>query len=341
VADDETEKEPKKLPPRVERALARAREAVKKDAQQKQGRWLAIIPVAIAVIMFLLMMPRPAAPEDIPLPAVDQKAYDAVVASDRARAAAARTNRLPNDVLTVGTAIRATNKAAVANDQEQFAQARAELDAAVRVVLNRQDGVSDLTSLRALHVEEFLAELAAFEASGVVSPALDELAGPLVPRLRDAEWIEGNHVVLDEDERRVSYKLVWNTVTAARGMDPSLDELRILYRLYLTRPHPPEAQRGGLLAERAAARAPSDCDRYANNARRASELWRADKIRMLGALDPAYPTGYALGVAYYRAGRYESAIDAFRAWIDQHPDGKYAARAKNHLKATLVAYGSI
>ena len=341
MADDETEKEPKKLPPRVERALARAREAVKKDVQQKQGRWLAIIPVAIAVIMFLLVMPRAAAPEDIPLPAVDQKAYDAVVASDRARAAAARSNRLPNDVLVVGTHLRALNKAVVANDQEQFAQARAYLDDAVRVVLARQDGITDLLSLRAVQLEEFLTELAAFEQKGEVSPALDELAGPLVPRLRDAEWIEGNRVVLDEDERRVSYKLVWNTVTAARGMDLALDEVRVLYRLYLTRPHPPDLQRPGLLAERATAKTPADCERYQTNARRAAELWRADKIRLLGALDPAYPTGYALGVAYYRAGRYESSIDAFRAWIDQHPDGKYAARAKNHLKATLAAYGSI
>lgn len=343
MADDEDETGAKPRGDRVEKALSRARAAVRRDAESRQGRWLALVPLTVAVVMLSLSMPRATEPSDIPMPAVDQRAFDGLVASDRARAASARTKRLPNDVLVVGTQLRALNKASVANDLEQSAKARGELDASLRLVLARPDGSSDLTTLRAVQTEEFLAEVLRFEDTGEASPALDELAGPFVAKMRDADWIEGSRVLLDQDERRVSYKLVWNTVAAVSqaGMDLALDETRVLYRLYLKHPHAPDVQRPGLRAERAAARTPADCERYDRNARRASDLWRADKIRRLGAIDPTYPTGYALGVAHHRAGRHDAAIDAFRAWVDAHPDGKWSARARNHLKASLVAYGAI
>lgn len=337
------QKEPKKLPPRVEKALARAREAVRKDAESRTGRWLALVPITVAVVMVLLSIPRAAVPDDIPVPAVDQKALDAIVAADKARAAAARVTRLPNDVLAVGTQLRAMNKASVTNDRESTDRARAELDSAVRVVLGRPDGIADLTALRAVQTEEFLSEVARFEEKGQTSEELDELAGAFVPRMRDAEWLDGSRLLLDEEERRVSYKLVWTTLTALRseGMDLALDETRVLYRLYLRHPHPTEAQRPGLVAQRAAARTPADCERYQRDARRASEQWRAEKIKLLGAVDPTYPASYALGISQYRGGNYEAAIDAFRQWIDAHPDGKWTARARNYLKAALVAYGTI
>ena len=69
------------------------------------------------------------------------------------------------------------------------------------------------------------------------------------------------------------------------------------------------------------------------------EKWRADKIRRFGDIDPTYPTGYALGVAYYRAGRQDLSVEQFRNWVQMHPDGPYSLRAKNHLKAAFAAYG--
>jgi TolA-binding protein len=75
--------------------------------------------------------------------------------------------------------------------------------------------------------------------------------------------------------------------------------------------------------------------------RREAELWRVDKIRKLALIDPSYPGSYALGIAYYRAGRYDLAADAFTAFISAHPDGPYALRAKNHLKAALAAHGAL
>ena len=39
------------------------------------------------------------------------------------------------------------------------------------------------------------------------------------------------------------------------------------------------------------------------------------------------------------SGRYDASAEAFRAWLDKHPDGPYSLRARNHLKAALAAYG--
>ena len=83
----------------------------------------------------------------------------------------------------------------------------------------------------------------------------------------------------------------------------------------------------------------AECRAVAAKERLAAELWRADKIKKLGEIDPAYPTLYALGVSYFRAGRYDMSMDAFRSWMDSHPDGPLALRARNHWKAAFSANG--
>jgi TolA-binding protein len=130
-------------------------------------------------------------------------------------------------------------------------------------------------------------------------------------------------------------------VEALPAFQLTLDEQRALYTLYLTRPNVSELQQRNLDAMRRASSTPDGCAKAAAEDRRARELWRAEKIRKLGAIDPSYPTMYALGIAYFRAGSYDQASDAFRSWIDAHPDGPWTNRARNHLKASLAAYGSI
>jgi hypothetical protein len=46
-----------------------------------------------------------------------------------------------------------------------------------------------------------------------------------------------------------------------------------------------------------------------------------------------------MGVAYYRVGRYDTSLEAFRSWIEKHPDGPLSLRARNHMKAAMAAYG--
>ncbi len=351
ASDEETKEKPRSertksaLPERVERALARARSAAKADRERKGGRWLAVVPLTVAVVLLLLLMPRATTPEAIPVPRTNVRAVIDIARADDARAAAAEGERLPTDVLAVGGALRALNGAEVRGlDEAGVADARRQLDGALRDLARRKDAGEELLALRALQTRRFLDTLARWEATGETSEDFVDLAAAFVQRAADAGWLEGRRVVLDDDERRVMFKTVWN-VLAATESNPllalTLDEQRVLYTFYFVHPRTPESRRLALESERRAATTPEACARATDERRRQTELWRADKIKRFGALDPSYPTSYALGVAYYRAGRYELSADAFAAYIGKNPDGPYTLRARNHLKAALVAGGSI
>lgn len=349
MASDDTE-EP--LPPKVQRALAEARKSADRARPDEPvpntagGRWLALIPISAAVLAFLLMMPRPVVPEDIPMPQIDGKAFDATVRDDDARAAGARTKRLDGDVLAVGTALRTLNLTLVKPGvlADDVATARLALREAAEALVrpDPKRGFDSLRTLRAVQLEAFLAEVSRFESSGKRTEELDALGGGFVDRLTAAGWIEGQHVVLDDAQRRVAFKLAWAaTLSSERepALQLSLDEQRVLYILYLAHPHAPEGERLSFAGMRAKADNVVDCQKTVAKETAVVEKWRADKIRRFGEIDPSYPTGYALGVSYYRAGRYDLSMEQFRNWVATHPDGPYSLRARNHLKAAFSAFG--
>lgn len=329
------------LPPRVERALSRARAVAKADRERKGGRWLALFPVSVGALLLLLMMPRATAPDAVPLPRIDERVLVSVARADDRRAASAEAERLPSDVLAVGTAIRALNGAEARGvDELGVIDARRQLDGALRDLgLRKDDVVPDLIALRALQTRLFLDALARWERTGETSPDFVDLAGSFVLRAGDAGWVRPDRtVILTENERRVMFKTVWNVlagVDANPKLAITLDEQRALYAFYIAHPRPPESRRLSLEAERRSATTPDACATFKLEHRRQAELWLVDKIKKLGAIDPTYPTAYALGVAYYRAGRFDLSAEAFTTFIGQSPDGPYALRAKNHLKAAL------
>lgn len=348
--DNETE-----LPEAVSRALAEARKGDGSRSARSgwsggpSGRWLALVPVSMALVMLALVMPRAAPPVDVPLPQIDARALALVQREDDVRAASARDKRLPDEVLAVGSALRIFQRAqAKATGTDEIAAARASLDHALGLLVagggesEREAAFDRLVTLRAVQLDSFLAEVARFEATGAETEELVDLGGAFVERMRSAGWIEGQKVLLSNAERRATFKIVWSTIVGGGlipRLAPTLDEQRVLYTLYIEHPHPPDAQRTSFAVQRRNAVTPDDCERVATQERLAAEQWRADKIRKLGEIDPTYPTAYALGVAHYRAARYDQSVDAFRAWLDAHPDGPYTLRARNHLKAALAAYG--
>jgi hypothetical protein len=350
VTTDDNENRGRSLPPQVERALAEARVAAGRSGRRpppsgtRSARWLALVPVTAGLLMMLLMMPRAAPPDELPLPRIDMKAFDAVRKDDIERAASARTTRLASDVLLVGTTLRTLNKALATNaSDEDVSIARTALDHAFRSLIGDGDRAFEgLRSLRAVQLESFLAEVRTFEATGKITDELDELAGGFIDRMHAAGWLQGNAIVLDENELRAAYKLVWSAQVGGERMPPlalTLDEQRVLYSFYLTHPHAPEAQRASYEAQRRAAASFIDCQQAIAQEKLAIEQWRLEKVRRLGEIDPTYPTGYAMGVAYYRVGRYDTSLEAFRSWIEKHPDGPLSLRARNHMKAAMAAYG--
>ncbi len=135
---------------------------------------------------------------------------------------------------------------------------------------------------------------------------------------------------------------MWNTLVGAdriKELRLTLDENRVLYSFYLTHPHAAEPQRLAYANMRRASATDAECKRVIAQEQIDGELWRVEKIKKLGEIDPTYPTGYALGVAYYRGGRYDLSLDAFRVWLERHPDGPFAIRARNHMKAAVAAFG--
>ena len=76
--EDESESEKDE---RAEEALARARAVVDKANPPKKrdpGRWLALVPVTIAILMMALMMPRATVPDAVPLPTIDMRALSSI-----------------------------------------------------------------------------------------------------------------------------------------------------------------------------------------------------------------------------------------------------------------------
>ena len=305
--------------------------------------------------MFLFLVPRAVAPDEVPLPEVDMRALRTIRDDDAARASRARTDRLPDDVLAVGTALRSLNAAQAHAGQagqpgptggEDVGTARVVLDHALEQLLGREGPrekiYEDLKTLRAVQLDTFLGEVQRFESTGASSEELDAVGGAFVPRMRAAGWIDGKAVHLSDGERRATYKIVWTALVGASSVEalaPALDEQRMLYTLYLRRPHAPEQQRASFALQRSQTPSADECARADALESISAELWRADKIRKLGEFDPTYPTGYALGVAYYKARRYDESVIAFRSWLDRHPEGAWTLRARNHLKAAMVAAG--
>jgi len=353
--DNESEaKEPRPsegpLPESVVRALAEARATAASAGSRRavpgtrSARWLAAIPLSAALLTVSLLMPRATPPDDVPMPQIDARALEAVRKDDTERAAAARASRLPGDVLTVGTALRELNRAQVRGaTEDEIGLAHTALEHAFEVVAaDRATRVHSLRTLRAVQLEAFLGEAERFDATGKPTEELELLAGPFIDHMALAGWIDHGKILMDDAARRSAYKLVWNTLLGADRLPElalTLDENRALYTFYFKYPHAAEAQRLSYANMRRLAPTDADCRKAIALEKIDMEQWRIDKIRRFGVLDPSYPTGYALGVAYYREARYDLAMDAFRNWIAAHPDGPLSLRARNHMMAAVAAFG--
>lgn len=285
------------------------------------------------------MMPRATVPADVPMPQVDLRALEAVEAADRARAESARREPPPSDVRALGSALLDFNKAVTAGDDAAIHLARGGIDAALRPLYGRANAEDDLLALRASHLAGFLTEVERFERTGEQSEELIALGGPFIRRLGLVGWVTGHHVHFDAHALRVAFKTVWNSLTVGEDTKGklmlALDEQRALYTFYFRDPHPGEVSLPGHLQELQEAKDERSCERARKSSLRDAELWRLEKIKKLGVIDPSYPTKYALGVGFYRAGRFDQSSQAFRSYVEAHPDGPYALRARNHLMAAL------
>lgn len=299
------------------------------------GRWLALVPLTIAVLLWILLVPRAAIPNDLPLPSVDTRALRSIEARDHELATRAQQTPLSPETLTVGSRFRAFNELqrSAQNESELF-QSKQTLVKSVSEAV-QAGKLAEFITLRAIQVEAFLREVDRFEANGEESAELVSLAGSFVPRVRDAGWIVGHQVVMDRDALRVAYKAIWSETIGVVG-DPafatSLDEQRALVAFYLTHPHLPAALRSSDATE-----SKEQCEKRVLREATQIEEWRLEKVKRFAQADPSYPADFAFGILFYRTGKFARSAEAFRRWTQAHPSGAYARRAENYLKAAVSA----
>jgi hypothetical protein len=293
---------------------------------------LGLVPLLVGLLFGALVLPRGAAPEEIPLPRVDGRVLSHVVADDDARAARVETEPLASAVRAVGSALRSFN-AAEANHADAVAitLARDELGRTLREApAEVADGLIDL---RAFQLAHFLVETRTFERTGVAS---DEL----LERMTKVGWCENHHLVMPDTVRRVAFKLTWNHTTQL-DHDPrfalTLDETRVLYAFYFTHPHASEEQRARFAAAMSAAPDAVACERAEEMEAKATAVWLLGKIAELGKIDPTYPTSLGQAAALFLKHDYAGAAMIYQTWLESHPAGEWTLRVKNHLQAAMRA----
>ncbi len=300
---------------------------------------LGLIPLAVAFVLGVLLLPRRVEPEGVPLPRVDPAALARVEAADRQLADRARREPLTGAVRALGSAVRDfhTLEARDADAQALF-DARRAVDSALVDALG--GGLDPLLELRAVQLESFLTEVARFTSRGEQSAELAAVAGAFVRSMTVEGWCQGHALAPTGAALRTLYKHMWNGFLGLEGraeLRPALDEERALYAFTISHPHPGKPMRDALEAARRGARDERACAALDQAEQGAIEAWRLQQIARLAAVDPTYPAAYARGVASYRKGDFGASAEAFRDWLRGHPDGPYALRARNFLRAAAAA----
>lgn len=270
---------------------------------------LGLALVLAAVLTAVLVVPRPVPPRELPLPVVDGQEQREQMERERARAAEARAG-LPYEVRAVGELVRRYGYAREVQP-EHAPTLKKQLTGLVRAA-REQHGDAALLALRALQAELFVSALRAQAGAAGPTREVRELGGPLGARAAHPTWFDANGFVGSDEEARVLFRMRWNELVGVmrrQPFAPTLNEWRAYYRFVLA--HAGDGLGGASAPEPAIARA----------------------LTALAELDPDYPIDFARGVLAYRQGAYAAAAAAFSAHLEQHPDGPWTQRAKNHLAA--------
>lgn len=309
-------------------------------ARHLEGWQGLVVSVFIAGSVAALVVPRPVEPLEVPAPSIAPEALARVKAADDAdadaveRGSADDERGLDADVRELGSALRAYGRADADADEGKLVLERQRTAAALaRAVVASPD---DVRRLRAYHLRRFMDAVRAWESGGAEPADLRELGGGFVRMLRRHGWVDEvrspRRVLMPDEALRASFKKRWNEVTGLRGpaLALSLDEQRALLGFLIQSPPGPPGWRAG----------PAEPVRAKGSRSTVSPTAFEDqttlkKIDELAAVDPTYPAELARGAVLYRLGRYPLAVESFRRHLEAHPDGPYALRAQNYLRAAL------
>lgn len=292
----------------TEQRPARDREGF---ARHLEGWQVGAILVAIACLSALLAVPRPVAPEQLPLPNVSETDLQADVRSARALARDARATGLSFEARTVGEYLRKLGNAEYAArgaPAPGLADRLADVQGSVAGFRRAGGQAADreLHLLRAIQGELFVTAL------GGRGPQQDarELGGAFTNAPAHAPWFNKGRFVGGDVEAWLLFKARWNRVTrldevAEHELRPA--EWLALVRFLLQHPEGSDS--------------------------RAQTRSQLTTLEVLAKRQPEYPVAFARGTVLFRDGAYELAAVAFQEHLETHPTGDWSLRARNHLLA--------
>jgi hypothetical protein len=273
----------------------------------------------MAGISAWLALPRPVLPGDsMPLPSVDRRAIGLERAADHELAERARARSLPYEVRAIGELVRRFGARQARGDVLGAERTREDAFRA-RLSVQPRFGAEALRALRALQTELFLSRVRSNGTLSATDRELAELGGSLAERSQRAGWTDGTgRPLLTEDELATLYRARWTELLGAQN-DPvlglTLGELRAYYRLLFEHPE--------------------------GDSPRERDERRLLYAEALGRRDPAFAWQFARGVLFHRLGDSASAAQAFVEHLQEHPDGPWSLRARNHLLAVLADSGAL
>ena len=277
-----------------------------------------LVAVALAGIVALLAVPRSVEPYELPLPIADALQLRRIAQADDSAAQSIVRNPLDADVRAVGSLLRAFGKADATRDDAMLVQLRSRISSAVLVA--RTQGDAPLLNLRAFQSHAFLREVRQFVATGEASSELVELGGSFAELLMRNGWCVGSPpcvMRMGEHVQRAIFKRRWNEISGVAGgsFDLTLDEQRAFYEFLLRYP-------------------PQKADQISSSPG-FDGPYLLRKVDELGAIDTEYPRQFARGIIQFRTGDFRRAAESFASHLDASPDGPWAIRAQNHLRAAL------
>lgn len=275
------------------------------------GAGLALVAASFVA---LLSVPRPELPDAIPYPPVDHERARTEFEQARQVAQAAMDAPLHVDIRGVGERIRRCGALEVSDPQGDFDRERTKLREAVLLLL-QQERAPELVRLRELQSQLLVAALTRdwLGDPGGASAELTELGARLPQHLESVRGWFGADPYFEQTVRALFVER-WGLLIGFELLpvfEPSANDWRLIHRFRVLR----------LLR---ASQAPD-----------LTEL--RDALADVAKYSPNYPYDYATGIAYYRAGAFQEATEAFGRHLASHPTSEWAVRAQNfRLEAARV-----
>lgn len=273
---------------------------------------MALVFVAGAGVAGLLATPHAAVSREIPMPTIDRTHNLSARVQTLELAQQAEQGGLPYAVRAVGEALRRYGAARAHGVSEAAEWSKHNLQRAVQQAVD-QGFEAQLHLLQALQTAMFLRATAQYSVARGASQELQELGGELLSDAAQSGWLDASGFRASDAELRAWFWIRWGLLTGLsqkHPFAPTLDDWRTYY-FFLLRPEhrPAQTSWADVLA------------------------YRIHVVTALAGHDTAYPSHLALGILKAQLGDYSSAADELRAFLQGSPNGPWALRAVNTLKA--------